>query len=154
MIKSLPVLSNINIQAKYLKRYHYLRKKQGTLLYQKSCFFRKKVDAELSKANVLEAPALSLNSIAQIINCSLRSANSYKSFMINHGMIKSFIRENILVSFPTKSEALAYYRQIKPGNNVFVKRSGTIVKRLACGITNQDPEVLRIVGMNYAINIF
>jgi hypothetical protein len=143
-LKVLPVLSNINLQAKIVKRHHYLRKKVGSFLYRSSSKYRRMVDDELSKIQVKQSVNLAIKSIVDIVGCnSVQTAQTYKNFLIKKGLIQSIMREYLLAEYSDYETAMNVYKHQTFEGVVLVKKNGAIVRRKSCTIIpNYDKEMV------------
>ena len=152
-LKVLPILSNINLQAKIVKRHHYLRKKVGSFLYKNSSKFRRNVDDELSKIQVKQAVNLAIKSIVDIIGCnSIQTAQTYKNFLVNKGLIQSKMREYLIAEYPDYETAINVYKYQSFEGIVLVKKNGAIVRRKSCTIIpNYDKEMVGIMMATHVI---
>lgn len=154
-LRSLPVLSNINLQAKYVKTVDNIGKKRETRLYKTCSAYRKRIDARFETLNVdQKTPTLSIESIACILGCCSKTAQTIKNFLVKNRFIKSFKREELIARCKDYYLALEAIKTHDFPSGVFAKRNGNIVKSLSCGIVlMHDRPLLDIVSNNYSINL-
>src|SRR5690606_1299661 len=136
-------------QSKYVKTVDNIRKKRETWLYKTSSAYRKRIDARFETLNVeQQTPTLSIESIACILNCCQKTAQTIKNFLTKNQFIKSFKREELVARCKNYYLALDMIKNVDLPKGVYAKRNGNIVRSLSCGIVLCHDKLLTEIVSN------